>query len=126
MPIALDTPLVIPPRHDASGDTYNEVSISRFSVDLSSGAAYIQVEYGNTVGGEWEAADAVDPQEFEVIDHDDIYDPLGNLIKPASTAYSQLISTLTPAAGVPVYGVVKVSLYQWLIANVSAYAGTIV
>ena len=90
----------------------------------------IHPQYGNTVDGSWVPGFQNEPVVVRdtpaVMGFDDEGQPAEQA--PADLAYSTLLgTTLVPAGGEgqPVYGVIKNSLYAYLIANIPAYAGTI-
>jgi hypothetical protein len=127
MPILLDTPLIIPPRHGHAGGTFNEIKISAFFVSLETEEAFIDVQYGNTVDGVWVGAPTaiVEKLRLNVVNTEDQVDRDENVI-PGEPSYDILTETpVTSATGVPVYAEMKASLYAYLMAEIAEYAGVI-
>ena len=123
MPILLDTPFQFSPGHAKPAETYNEVKIIKFSVDVSIGQLHLLVQYGNTVSTVWQAGKAEIKPVF-VEDRGPTVD--GGVEIPADPAYSTLVGTsVTSGTGISLYNDVSLNLYQYLIDE-GLYAGTII
>jgi hypothetical protein len=128
MPIKLETPLAIPSIPGQNSATYEHVSIRDFRVNLFLGSISIVCAYGNTVDGKWHGAVGVKPITVFIADRDAHIGP-GNVGVEASYAYSELLKKTTVpkgSEGKPIYGLVKQSLYDYLIETVPEFLGTIV
>ncbi len=134
MPILLTTPLVYEPGHNQSAETYGELKIVKFSIDIEIKCLQLRMEYGDTDPGDAEATPPVAPfwKPGNVPDHHMVIEDREAHIGPGDTeiaadlAFSSLMATSVTqgAAGSNLYAEVGGSLYQYLI-DVGHYAGTI-
>jgi len=125
MSITLTTPLTFDPGHGLPVEVLNEAKINAFRVDIIGKTLMIDTQYGNTVGGTWVSGSA--PGHTHLIENKpaqiNYADPDNSL--EADPVYDTLMGTsLTSAAGSPLYGEVGVSLYQVLVDE-GIYEGTI-
>lgn len=125
MGIRLTEPFSFQPGHNAPVEVLAEIKITSFSVDIVGKVLTINTDYGNTVDGVWVQGNAnghthrVENKPEQI----NYADPANSI--PADPVYDILMgTTVTPAAGVPVYGVVGLSLYTILISE-GLYAGEI-
>ena len=127
MPLLLDKPLVIPEIHDREEKAYAEVSIVHLAIALSRAELTFTIEYGDTVDGRWQPAPGVESNTISVVNREAVVGADGKEI-PADLAYNELVGkTLVPAGaeGTPIYGVIKQSLYEYLVEHHPSYAGAI-
>lgn len=125
MAITLTNPFTFQPGHGLPAETLNEVKIVSFSVDIVAKVLKISTQYGNHVNDVWVPGNA--PGHVHRIENHpeqiNLADPENSI--PANPVYDNLMATsLTPAAGVPIYDVVGTSLYQVLLDE-GLYEGTI-
>ena len=124
MPILLTTPYALPASLEYPAETYNEVKISMFAIELDSQHVHINCRYGNTVDGVWMQGRAT-PIPITYEEHDPRVDGEGEVVA-AVTDYSELVYTATTSAvGLSLYTEVKNSLYQKLIDE-GNFPGTII
>ena len=123
MPILLDTPFQFSPGHNKPIETYNEVKIVKFAVDIAISELHLLIQYGNTVSGVWVAGQAQINSVF-VENLEDRVD--GGVEIPAFPAYDILVGTsVTTGTGISLYNDVAQNLYQYLIDQ-EIYEGTII
>lgn len=126
MAINLDTAFTYQPGHGLVQEILSEVKIIHFSIDIEAKVLTIRTQYGNHINDVWVAGNAPghDHQIKNIPEIINYADPENSI--PADPVYDTLMATsLTPAAGLPLYGVVGASLYQVLIDE-GLYEGTIV
>jgi hypothetical protein len=110
MPIALTTAKAtgdLDP--DAPGSEYAQAKITHFGINIEGRAISIRVEYGNTVSSVWQPGIL-----------------LPNFVSIDGADYDTLIAETPPNTTSSIYVHAANSLYQWLIANLAQYDGTIV
>lgn len=124
MPITLDTPFEYSPGHGQAQETYNEVKIVFFSVDVNSREAMIRTEYGNTVSGTW-IPGKTPVSQFVVENRAAHIGPGGEQIAE-DAAYNILMGTSFTQlpTGSSVYDEVGISLYNYLLSK-GIYEGTL-
>ena len=145
MHIELTTPHVYDPGHGKPSITSTVVKVREFLANFEDSRITLDVHYGNLVDGVWVNSGApTDPHtirnteavyetpELPVMSIDPetgeaVYStpPPPAVHTPADPAYDAIVSKLTSAAGVPIYGEVAYHVYAHLLA-VGAYAGSIV
>lgn len=105
MPIQLTTPY-------ATGDfdetDYAEVRVVSFTLNSVDNFIEVECQHGNTVSGAWEGGLKA-PEIYRIEGAD----------------YAAMVAEM-PGGGETIYQAAGREIYEWLIANVPAYAGTIV
>lgn len=125
MTIALTTPHIYDPGHGDAPEVSNEIKIVDFHMSIVESCLTIITQYGNTSEDVWIAGNApghdITIKNTPAQIHPD--DPEQSI--PADPSYNILVGTsMTSATGVPIYGEVSDSLYQYLIDK-GHYIGTI-
>lgn len=123
MSIVLNTPLSFSPGHGAEPETYNEVMITRFDVDIVGRQLSMTTRYGNTVNGKWVAGKA-EPRVFFIENTpDEMRDGEPVLGIKHYDLLAAAVTQLPP--GSLIYDELGIALYAHLMATVPEYAGTL-
>ncbi len=124
MPIILDTPLQIPQTHGEPAETYSEVEIVDFHVDIKRRQLRIITEYGNTVNGVWLPATKAAAKPV-IVENRDAHVGPGGVEMPANPAFDILVGTTYPTSlSLTLFDNTAIALYTYLIAS-GYYVGTI-
>lgn len=105
MPIQLTTPFAV---GDFDSADYAQVRVVSFTLHSVKNHIEVEVQHGNTVDSAWVGGRKA---------------PAVHLIEGAD--YLAMVTEM-PGGGETIYQAASREIYEWLIANVPAYAGTIV
>lgn len=123
MPIQLTTPKVtgdLDPQ--AYGGQYTQAKIVQQVLNLREQTITLEIEYGNTVAGEWRPG--ILPRAiYQIRDVPGTIDSDGNPVA-AQPHYTNLVTALPANTTTPIYGHAALALYQWLLDR-GLFTGTI-